>query len=146
MEKRICAFIFTIAFITFSSIVYGESVDRSPSIESPIEIDIEDAKVPGKDVGFDFASNEAAKNKSRVPANITTKTQDMTPASYIGPIIFLIALPFGLWIMISKKITAASDEKKIDYYPKTQQFKPYKTDYQKSAEDDDDDVDYPKAS
>lgn len=144
MEKKICAYIFTIALLTVSSVLYAEpGVERSPSIEAPIEVDIQDAKKPGVEVGYNFATTEGA--KSRVPANITTNTQATNPISYIGPIIFLIALPFGIWIMVSKKIKEAGEDKKVDYYPKTQQFKPYKTDYQNSAEDDDD-IDYPKAS
>lgn len=151
MDKKICAFLFTITFFTLSGVVYGnpQNIQRGPSVEPIVEIDIEDVKKAdmSKESGFDFSSNERmpANQKARTPANIVTKTQSNPPSSYIGPLIFLIALPFGLWIMVSKKFSKkTSDEKTVGYFPKTQQFSPYKTDYQKPS--DDDDVDFPKAS
>lgn len=150
MEKKICAYIFAVTFITLSSIVHGQSsmVQRGPSVEPIVEVDIEDAKkaeAPG--TGYNFASEDHApvSAKARVPANIVSNSQAAGPSTYIGPFIFLIALPFGIWIMISKKFSNNVEDKKVDYYPKTTQFKPYQTDYQKSAEDDDD-MDFPKAS
>lgn len=148
MHKKICAYIFGITFITLSSIVHGQSpaLHRAPSVDPLVEIDIEDAKKSdGVDNGFDFAVAEQASAKARVPANIVTNDQATSPTSYIGPIIFLIALPIGLWMMVSKRFNKGEDDKKVDYYSKTTQFKPFKTEYQKSAEDDDD-IDYPKAS
>jgi hypothetical protein len=147
MEKKICAFIFGLTFITLSTVVHGQpgDVNRSPSVDSVVEVDIENAKTETPNPGYNFETSRApAKMKARVPANIVTKNQETS--SMIGPLIFLIALPVGLWIVISKKFMANSDDKKVDYYPKTQQFKPYTTDYQKSADSDDDDIDYPKAS
>lgn len=156
MEKKICAFIFVFTFVTLSTVVQSNtSIHRGPSVEPIVEVDIEDAKLPSNSTGYDFAVNEPVapaeraptsfSPKARVPANIVSKSSDSTPSSMIGPLIFLIALPIGLWIVISKKFSKSDVEKSVDYYPKTQQFKPYKTDYQKSAEDDDD-IDYPKAS
>lgn len=144
MEKKICAFLFAITFVTLSGVVHGQpgSVHRGPSVDPVVEVDIEDAKKV--ESGYDFAKPVAATPK-RVPANIMSKAEAATPSSYIGPIIFLIALPIALWIMVSKKFSKSPVEKSVGYYPKTEQFKPYKTDYQQSAEDDDD-VDFPKAS
>ncbi|AUN97117.1 hypothetical protein C0V70_03135 [Bacteriovorax stolpii] len=144
MEKKICALLFAFTFITLSSVVHGqpESVHRGPSVEPVVEVDIEDAKKV--DSGYDFAKNEAPAPK-RFPANIVAKADATAPSNYVGPLIFLIALPIALWIMVSKKFSKKSDEKAVGYYPKTQQFKPYKTDYQQNSEDDDD-VDFPKAS
>jgi hypothetical protein len=140
MEKKICAYIFAVTFIALSSIVHGQSaVDRSPSVEPMAEVDIQAKEV--QKTGYDFAGNEAP---NRVPANIVTKTDAQSSTSYIGPIIFLVALPIGLWIMISKKFSKSAEDRRVGYYPKTQQFKPYTTDYQKTAEDDE--TDYPKAS
>lgn len=149
MEKKICAYLFGITFIALTSVVFGqtENVQRSPSVESISEVDIESAKAnPAVHSGYDFAKADTpSKPKSRVPANIVSKSTESP--SYLGPLIFLIALPIGLWIIVSRKFSAkASEEKGVDYFPKTQQFKPYKTDYQKSAESEDDDIDYPKAS
>lgn len=143
MEKKICAFIFTLSFIGLSTIVQGQSsnIKRTPSVEPLVEVEIENAKSP-TNVGYDFST------KTRIPANITSKTSENKTMSVFGPIIFLIALPIGLWIMISKKLSHKNEEKTIDYYPKTYQFTPYKTEYQKSAdeEEDGDDMDFPKAS
>lgn len=149
MEKKICAYIFGLTFIALSSVVHGQQgdVQRSPSVEKVVEVDIEAPanETIATNTGYDFKpASSPAKMKARVPANIVSKTQES--GSIIGPLIFLIALPIGLWIVVSKKFSANSDDKKVDYYPKTQQFKPYTTDYQKSAESEDDDIDYPKAS
>lgn len=143
MEKKICGFLFAITFVALSGVVHGQpgSVHRGPSVDPVVEVDIEDAKKV--DSGYDFAKKEAT--PKRIPANIMSKTEATSPVSYIGPIIFLIALPIALWIMVSKKFSKSAVEKSVGYYPKTEQFNPYKTDYQKSAEDDDD-VDFPKAS
>ena len=145
MEKKICAYIFAITFIALSSVVHGQAggaVDRSPSVEPMAEVDIQPKEAVKE--GYDFAKAEPHKQTARrVPANIITKATEAGSNSYIGPIIFLVALPIGLWIMVSKKFSKNADDKKVDYYPKTQQFKPYTTDYQKTAEDDD--ADYPKA-
>jgi hypothetical protein len=156
MEKKICAYIFTITFILLSSRVHGSPTElqRSPSVEPVIEVDIEDAKAPGH-AGFNFVlphqPETAAKNlptisaSKRVPANIVAKSEATSSTSMTGPFIFLIALPIGLWIIVSRKFSNLSSDKNVDYYPKTQQFKPYQTDCQETAEDDDD-IDYPKAS
>lgn len=156
MEKKICALLFTISFVALSSVVHGSNSTnhRAPSVDPVVEIDIEDAKAPSTSPGYNFAEVEKVEPahvptsfspKARVPANIVSKSTEPSSGSMIGPLIFLIALPIGLWIIVSKKFGKNADEKKVDYYPKTQQFKPFKTDYQKSAEDDDD-IDFPKAS
>lgn len=151
MDKKICAFLFTITFITLSGVVHSnpQNVQRGPSVDPIVEVDIETADKAEltKDAGFDFAPAERlpATEKTRTPANIVSKSGATTPSSYLGPIIFLIALPFGLWLMVSKKFSKKSEDKSVGYFSKTHQFNPYKTDYQKSS-DDDDDMDFPKAS
>ena len=153
MDKKICAFIFSITLISLSGLVHSnpENTQRGPSVNPIVEIDIEDIKKAESTntSGFNFTSPQEVKAKfeSRRPANIVSKSEPNTPVSYIGPIIFLFALPFGLWIMVSKKFSKkSSEENSVGYFPKTHQFNPYKTDYQESSEDDDDDQDYPKAS
>ena len=151
MEKKICAYIFAATFITLTTVVHGQpsTIHREPSVDPIVEVDIEDAKVKEGQPGYDFAATErmpaTTSHKSRVPANIVSKTQETTPVSMVGPLIFLIALPIGLWIMVSKKFSKKSEEKSVGYFPKTHQFTPFKTDYQKSS-DDEDDMDFPKAS
>ncbi len=150
--KKLNAFLFLLGALCFSTITRGQvSPGRSPSVEPVVEVDIEDVKnVRPKDGGYNFDKNETASSseksqaKKRVPANITTNPQ--APSNYLGPIIFLITLPFALWLMVSKKFTSESSNKSVDYFPKTHQFKPFKTDYQASPDDEDDDVDFPKAS
>lgn len=145
MEKKICAYLFVFTFIALSGVVHGQpdSIQRGPSVEPIVEVDIEDAKKV--ESGFDFAKQEPKVTAKRIPANIVAKAQATTPGSYLGPFIFLIALPFAVWIMVSKKFSAKKSDKVVDYYPKTHQFKPYQTDYQHTTEDDDD-IDFPKAS
>ena len=150
-----CASIFAVLFITLTSVVYSSSstIQRSPSVDPVVEVDIEDVKTPSH-AGYNFVNTERAMAAEsvktivpkRVPANIISKQDFTSVSSMIGPLIFLIALPIGLWIIVSKKFSGPStSEKTVDYYPKTQEFKPFKSDYQKSAEDDDD-MDYPQAS
>ncbi len=147
MEKKICAYLFAVTFIALSGVVHGQpdTIRRGPSVEPVVEVDIEDVKKP--ETGYNFAKAEpkTVVKPKRVPANIVSRTQESSPSNYVGPIIFLITLPIALWIMVSKKFSKKTEEKSVGYYPKTEQFKPYKTDYQASV-DDDDDVDFPKAS
>ena len=152
MDKKICAFIFTITFISLSGLVHStpENVHREPAVNPIVEVDIEDVKNSevNKDTGFDFSPNHRipASIKSRLPANIVAKAETGSITSLIGPLVFLIALPIGLWIMVSKKFSKPSgEETSVGYFPKTHQFNPYKTDYQNTSEDDDD-ADFPKAS
>ena len=149
MDKKFCASFFVISFLTLTTFVHGQNVvTRSPSIEQNVEIDIENTSPNQKDSkGFDFANNEqsiVAKQTKRIPANIVANKNSVPPINYLGPIIFLITLPFAVWIMMAKKFNNKNTEKNVEYFPKTQQFKPYKTDYQSSSEDDDD-IHYPKA-
>lgn len=146
MHKKICAYIFGITFVALSGIVHGQSstVQRGPSVDPLVEIDIEDAKkADGVEASYNFAAEAPA--KTRVPANIVTNDQAASPSSYIGPLIFLIALPIGLWMMVSKRFNKTDEDKKVGYYSKTTQFTPFTSEYQK-ASDDEDDIDYPKAS
>lgn len=150
--KKLNATLFLFGVLIFSTIARGQNpINRSPSVDPVVEIDIEDVKkVNSNDPGYNFEttpkkSAASAENKKRVPANIVNNTQATPVNNYIGPILFLITLPFALWLMISKKMTAGSTDKSVDYYPKNHQFKPSKTEYQQ-PEEDDDDSDYPKAS
>lgn len=117
---------------------------RGPSVDPMMEVDIEKENVDTIS-GYDFAAHEKrtlATERKRVPANITTKTNATTPYSFIGPFIFLITLPIGLWIMVSKRFKSPKSERPVDYYGKTHQFTPKHV----SSESSDDDIDYPKAS
>lgn len=145
MRKPIYSFITIFSLMTAGLSIHQAFAERSPSVEPITEVSIEDNRVANADgnaEGFDFAK-KAAFSPARIPANIATKAPS-TPYSYIGPMIFLFALPIALWIVISKKMKAADTDKKIDYYSKTTQFKPFRTEYQEH--DVDDDQDYPKAS
>ncbi|MBY0416423.1 MAG: hypothetical protein K2Q18_19765 [Bdellovibrionales bacterium] len=161
MEKKICAYLLGLTFITLSSVVHGQgeksptpepttpvvaTASRSPSVEPISEIDIEAPKGSPKQTGYNFVVAEEKTVKARVPANILTKAPGENETSYTGPIIFLIALPIGLWIVVSRKFTTPVEDKRVDYYPKTQQFKPHTNEFQKTTDDDEDDVDFPKAS
>ncbi len=137
-------YIFTIVLSTFS--IKEAFAERGPSIEPFVEVDIENTNADSsKTNGFNFQNEHKAKfNSLRKPAGIVSKDGATSPYSYLGPILFLLALPFAIWMVISRKVSDIKTEDKTDYYGKTFQFTPFKTDYQKS--DDDDDIDYPKAS
>ncbi len=154
MDKKFCATVFVFTFITLSTIVYAQN--RSPSVSPIVEVDIEDVKKgQTTDQGYDFSKTENAafaqeieQPKKRTPANIVTNHKSSPPMSYLGPILFLLTLPFAVWIIMAKKFNTSqvhTPEKTVEYFPKTYQFNPYKTEYQKSA-DDEDDINYPKAS
>jgi hypothetical protein len=145
MKKFWLNFIYFIS-IMFSVISVHEAfADRGPSVEPFTEVDIETPQnqAPGarRPAGFNFQ-----KTKERTPAGITAKDPNASSFSFIGPLIFLIALPFAIWMVITRKIKDDNVVDKTDYYPKNFQFKPYKTEYQKADEDDNDDFDVPKAS
>lgn len=120
---------------------------RGPSVEPMTEVSIEEGRPNKPQSGFDFATAPTVQAK-RVPANIVTKTPEKssTPYSYIGPMIFLLALPIALWIVVSKKMKGGENPEKVGYYPKTFQFKPYTSGSPKNDMEEEDDQDYPKAS
>lgn len=149
MKKTIFAIIATIAFITF---IKDEKIHaqtgRAPSVEPVVEVDIEDAKKHGSDeAGFNF--NHAV--ATRAPAVVKRKPANITPSknqtsSYFGPMLFLLTLPFAIWMVISRKLKSQpAPEKSVGYYPKTQQFKPFRSDSPHTP-DDEDDIDFPRAS
>ena len=135
--------------------LFGFSVsveaNRGPAINEFQEIDMEQEWKDANKTGFDFnqqkPSNTVTTNKNtkaRYPANSKYDPSQST-SYYIGPLIFLLALPLTFWILISKKIKSdESEQNQGKFFNKTIQFKPYQTDYQKN--DDNDDEQYPKAS
>ena len=145
MQKPLISSLYFLSLLASGFTIRQAFAERSPAVESITEISIEEnqtARSPGQvQTGFDFSNSKKAQQKTS--AYIATKTQNPT-YSFLGPLIFLIALPLALWIIIFKKMKNSSADKKIDYYPKTFQFKSPKTNYQEN--DEDDDQDYPKAS
>ena len=122
---------------------------RQPAVEPITEVSIEDdrpvEKVGGASHGFNFAdNNESTTSTNRAPANIMAKTANKnTPYSFLGPLLFLMTLPIGLWIIISKKIKNTSVLEKNNSYPNTLLFK---TQISKSRPYESSDDDHSKAS
>jgi len=148
MKKPLFSAVYFFTLATAGLTIHQAFAERAPSVEPLTEVSLEDS-IPKKDnAGFDFHKHDVAVHKTeakRVPANIATKTTTpSTPYSYIGPMIFLLALPAALWIIVSKKMKNGESSAKVDYFPKTHQFKPYKAD--NSSRDVEEDEDYPKAS
>lgn len=143
MDKKICAFIFSVAFISMSGIVHSNSknIQRAPFVDTFVEVDIQDIKNDelNANTGFNFTNEqkEIGNNRLRLPANIVSKSETNSPTSYIGPILFLIALPIGLWIMVSKKFSKGTNDFLIKNEDDSQSG---------SKKNDDNDMDYPKAS
>lgn len=148
MKKPLFSAIYFITLATAGLTIHQAFAERSPSVEPMTEISLEDS-IPKKDnSGFDFHKQEAVHKAEthRIPANIVAKTPNTpSPYSYIGPVIFLLALPIALWIVVSKKMKTTDTPSKVGYYPKNQQFKPYKDDFD-SHDVEDDEQDFPKAS
>jgi hypothetical protein len=130
--------------------IHEALASRGPAVEPLAEVDIESKNLKERPSGYNFENDQSKITSDRKPAGITSKNPETTsPYSMVGPFIFLLALPFAIWMMISKKLENDNlkSEDKNDYFPKTYQFKPYKTDYQKVDDDDNnDDIDMPKAS
>jgi hypothetical protein len=148
MKKPLFSAIYFFTLATAGLTIHQAFAERAPAVEPLTEVSLEDS-IPKKDnTGFDFHTHDVVSTKSeakRVPANIATKTSGpATPYSYIGPMIFLLALPAALWIVVAKKMKNSDAPSKVDYYPKTHQFKPYKA--ENNGRDVDDEEDYPKAS
>lgn len=105
---------------------------RSPSVNPLVEIDIETDQRPKEATeGFDFSNTQ--KNTKRVPANITVNHQNTEPTSYIGPILFLLAMPLGIWLMVSKRFSKKVVESQTH-------------DNVRELKKDHDDFNFPKAS
>ena len=156
MKKPLFSALYIFSLFTAGLTIHQAFAQRAPSVEPITEVSIEENKPTAKEgtaeKGFDFASRSPAVSEvtheemKRVPANIASKSSEhSTPYSYIGPMIFLLALPLALWIVVSKKMKGNEGNEKVDYYSKTVQFKPYKTEYQET-DIDDEDQNYPKAS
>lgn len=147
MRKGLIKFIYITCLTLSAFTIHKAFAARSPSVEPFVEVDIENpANNNKKGSGYNFneTNHQQMTTTKRYPAAITSKT-NTSPYSYLGPIVFLIALPFAIWMVISRKVDEPKIEDKVDYYSKTFQFTPYKTDYQKN-DDDQDDIDFPKAS
>lgn len=151
MKKPLFSAVYFFTLATAGLTIHQAFAERSPSVEPLTEVSLEDS-IPKKDhSGFNFHKQEARVaapkvETKRVPANIATKASSpSTPYSYIGPLIFLLALPAALWIVVSKKMKSNETSAKVDYFPKTHQFKPYKVDLN-SRDVEEDDQDFPKAS
>ncbi len=149
MKKPLFSAIYFFSLATAGLTIHQAFAERSPAIEPMTEVSIEENRSTKTPTGFDFAAKSQVANTEevtkRVPANIATKTQDRpSPYSYIGPMIFLLALPVALWIVVAKKMKNPDNHsEKVGYYPKTFQFKSPKSNFH---DEDDDDQSYPKAS
>ncbi len=146
MKKPLFSTIYIFTLMAAGLTIHQAFAERSPSVEPMTEISIEENRPKSIQNGFDFADAthraSPAPAATRVPANITTKAaHPSSPYSYIGPMIFLFALPIALWIVVAKKMKVTDSPEKVDYYPKTFQFKPYQ-----KHDLDEEDQDYPKAS
>lgn len=151
--KKINIFTLLSFFVISLGSIVSVHANRGPAINEFQEIDMEHEWKDANKTGFDFnqkkpedtsAATTKKTAKSRYPANSKYDPSQST-GYYIGPLIFLLALPLTFWILISKKIKSdETEQQQGKFFNKTIQFKPYQTDYQKN--DDNDDEHYPKAS
>lgn len=150
MKKPLFSLLYILSLLTAGLSIHQAFAQRSPSIEPLMEVSIEEERPVAKanqiESGFDFNKKAAIApvETKRVPANITSKSKGGTPYSFIGPMIFLMALPIALWIVLSKKITNSGKAEKRFYAAKTFQFK-QKNNYSE-PEADEEDHHFPKAS
>lgn len=147
MKKPLFSAIYFLSLATAGLTIHQAFAERAPAVEPMTEVSIEENRSTKTHNGFDFAAKSEATisdEAKRIPANITTKNQEHpSPYSYIGPMIFLLALPIALWIVVAKKMKSTDKTDNIGYYPKTFQFKSPKSNFH---DEDDDDQSYPKAS
>lgn len=149
MKKPLFSALYILSLLTAGLTIHQAFAERGPAVEPMTEVSLEENRPSNPHNGFDFADKTrtpAATETKRVPANITTKSPEQsTPYSYIGPMIFLLALPVALWIVVSKKMKGSETSEKVSYYPKTFQLNTTRNGIQKQ-DIDDEDQDYPKAS
>jgi hypothetical protein len=152
MTKTLSLFIYLIALASAGLSIHQAFAQRGPSVEPMAEVSIEEERqVPsnGPVKGYDFSEKSHQPKVSpakRTPAMTEVKSPEHRfPHSYIGPIIFLLALPVAAWIVISKKLSSSDRIENKGYYPKTYQFKNYKSGTHDSDYEDDD-QEFPKAS
>jgi hypothetical protein len=140
MKNILYTFIYLLALASASLFIHqAVAQQRAPSVSPLVEVEI--GAAPSN--GYDFSS------QIRVPATAVIRQKaNSTKYSYAGPILFfVIALPFAVWMAISKKLKSYSEDTKAAYYSNVSQFTPYKTEYQKHDEEvDEDDIDYPKSA
>lgn len=153
MKKPLFSALYIITLFSAGFSIHQAFAQRSPSVEPITEIAIEDSKPVFKNGepqhGFDFASSPESVKSERVPASFASKPSKPTsPYSYLGPIIFLIALPISLWVAISKKMKNPTQVENSGFYPKNLQFRPNKSQISEQDLDNEDheDNDFPKAS
>lgn len=145
MKKPLFSALYILSLLTAGLTIHQAFAQRSPSVEPITEVSIEENRPVVKEGqaehGFDFTDKT-----TRVPANIATKSsKSNSPYSYIGPMLFLLALPIALWIAISRKVKNTEAPEKLAFYPKTFQFKSFKNDYHEQDVDEED-HNLPKAS
>ncbi len=150
MNKSLFTAIYLVTILSAGLSIHQAFAQRSPSVEPMAEVSIEEDRprpAEGPARGFDFNhTNSTSTQSKRVPATITSpKSSPKSSASYLGPLIFLLALPLALWIVIAKKLKSEVSIENKGYYHKTYQFKNYKNAVNES-EYDDEDQDFPKAS
>ncbi len=142
MKALLFITVFTLTFFGFK-IIGPIEANRGPAVTPFQEVELEQNLQNTKE-GFNF-NNQKTVKASRFPAN-KNFDQSTSPSYYLGPLLFLIALPLTFWIFVSKKLNSKDDENKEGkFFSKTYQFKPFQTEYQKN-DDVDDDEDLPKAS
>lgn len=148
MKKPLFTAIHFLSLILCGLNTHQVFAQRDPAVMPMTEVSLEENRPKSLKHGFDFSENSheiLESNRLPASANIVSKTQaSNSPYSYAGPMIFLLALPLALWIVVSKKMKDQKS-KKIDYYPRTLQLKPYNPNHQ-SSDIDEDEQDYPKAS
>ena len=151
MKKPLFTAIYILSIMTAGLTIHQAiAQQRQPAVEQLTEVSIEEDRpvknVGGVQHGFNFANNSSDETSAnRPPANMATKTASKNrPYSFLGPFIFLMALPIGLWIIISKKIKTIPGFEKNDSYPNTLLFKSQITKSKShDSADADADEDYP---
>jgi hypothetical protein len=155
MKNPLFSALYILSLLTAGLTIRQAFAERSPSVEPITEVSIEENRPVIKDgqveKGYDFSEKIIAANNSvevkRIPANITTKsTNHSTPGSFLGPMIFLLALPIALWIAVSKKLKNNEIAEKADnFFPKNYQFNTRKS-VLEEQDHDDEEQNLPKAS
>lgn len=153
MNKPLFSALYLLSLLTAGLTIHQAFAQRSPAVEPVTEVSIEDnnpiAKKGTPENGFDFTNKtdlaHVSASTKRIPANIAKSPTKESPYSFIGPLMFLMALPIALWIMIFRKVPNTENGEKIGYYPKTFQFQPTKQEYQEQDVEEED-QNFPKAS
>jgi len=137
------SFIAAVLFSLTLKLSAEAETQRGPAVLPTTEIEIENKALSESGFkGYNFETN-------RKPSSLPGFEKNLDSANYLyGFGLFLLSLPLAVWFLFYKKSHDQAKKERDLFFHKTHQFSPFKTEYQKSVdgEEDEDESNFPKAS